>query len=135
MHRIRDQWRNAALPGQRAPLKYQCELVKVTGGATVRRSPSASISVTTSPSSRDRHAVAPGHGKALRRWLRVLIVLQSMHTPPGRRGLTHGLPVILAQVRLVGEAAPQRDVTQGRIGRKHVSSGQFHATSHDERVR
>jgi hypothetical protein len=54
---------------------------------------------------------------------------------PGRWGLARGLPEVLAQVRLVGEAAPQRNVTQGRIGRKHVLSGQFHATSHDERVR
>jgi hypothetical protein len=38
-------------------------------------------------------------------------------------------------VRLVGEAAPQRNVTQGRIGRQHVLGGQFHAPSHHERVR
>jgi hypothetical protein len=38
-------------------------------------------------------------------------------------------------VRLVGEAAPQRNVTQGRIGRKHVLRGQFYATSHQENVR
>jgi len=58
-----------------------------------------------------------------------------MRTSPGRGGLAHGLPEVLAQVRLVGEAALQRNVTQGRIGRKHVLSGQFHAASHDERVR
>jgi hypothetical protein len=58
-----------------------------------------------------------------------------LRTSPSRRGLARGLPEVLAQVRLVGEAATQRNVTQGRIGRKHVLSGQFHATSHDERVR
>jgi hypothetical protein len=58
-----------------------------------------------------------------------------MHTSPGRRGLGHGVPELLAQVRLVGETAPQRDISQGRIGRKHVSSRQFHAAAHDERVR
>lgn len=62
-------------------------------------------------------------------------MLQPMRTPPGRRGLTHGLPKMLAQVRLVGEAALQRDVTQGRIARKHELGGHFHATSHDERMR
>jgi hypothetical protein len=58
-----------------------------------------------------------------------------MITSPGRRGLARGLPEVLAQVRLVGEAAPQRNVTQGRIGRKHVLSGKFHATPHQESVR
>jgi hypothetical protein len=38
-------------------------------------------------------------------------------------------------VCLVGEAAPQRNVTQGRIAGKHVSSGQFYATPHQENVR
>jgi len=32
-------------------------------------------------------------------------------------------------------ASPQRNVTQGRIGRKHVLSGQFYATPHQESVR
>jgi hypothetical protein len=41
-----------------------------------------------------------------------------------------GLPEALAQVRLVGKAATQRNVTQGRIGRAHELRGQFHATSH-----
>jgi len=58
-----------------------------------------------------------------------------MHTSPDRWGLARGLPEVLAHVRLVGEAAPQRNVTQGRIGRKHVVGCQFDATSHDERVR
>jgi len=58
-----------------------------------------------------------------------------MLTSPGRRGLAHSLPEVFAQVRLVGEPAPQRNVTQGRIGRKHVLSGEFHATSHQENVR
>ena len=35
----------------------------------------------------------------------------------GRRGLARGLPEVLAQVRLVGEAASQRNVAQGRIRR------------------
>ena len=56
-------------------------------------------------------------------------------TSPGRGGLAGRLPEVLAQVRLVGEAAPQRDVAQGRIGRQHVLSGQFHAPSHDKSVR
>jgi hypothetical protein len=55
--------------------------------------------------------------------------------PPGGWGLARSLPEVLAQVRLVAEAAPQRDVTQGRIGREHVSSREFHATAHDESVR
>jgi hypothetical protein len=42
---------------------------------------------------------------------------------------------MLAQVRLIDETAARRDATQGRIGRKHVPSGQFYATSHDEGVR
>jgi hypothetical protein len=42
---------------------------------------------------------------------------------------------MLAQMRLVGEAAGQRNITQGRIGRKHVPGGQFYTTSYDERVR
>ncbi len=58
-----------------------------------------------------------------------------MRTSPGRWGLPRGLTEVFAQVRLVIEAALQRNVTQGRIGRKHVLSGQFHAASHDEGVR
>jgi hypothetical protein len=65
----------------------------------------------------------------------VLFIVQPVHTSPGRWGLARGLPEVLAQVRLVGEAGPQRNVTQGRIRLQHVSGGQFHATSHDERVR
>ena len=42
---------------------------------------------------------------------------------------------MLAQVRLVREAAQQRDVAQGRIGRQHVVSGQFDATAHYESMR
>jgi len=61
--------------------------------------------------------------------------VRPVHTSPGRWGLARGLPELLAQVRLIGKAAPQRNVTQGRVGRKHVPSGQFHATSHDEGVR
>jgi hypothetical protein len=34
-----------------------------------------------------------------------------------------GQPKVFAQVRLVGEAAPERNVTQGRIGGQHVLSG------------
>jgi hypothetical protein len=49
--------------------------------------------------------------------------------------VARGLPEVLAQVRLVGEAATQRDVTQGRIGVQHVSGGEFHATPHQESVR
>jgi hypothetical protein len=60
---------------------------------------------------------------------------QPVHTPPRRWGLARGLPEELGQARLVGEAAPERNVTQGRIGRQHVLSGQFDATSHDEAVR
>jgi hypothetical protein len=62
-------------------------------------------------------------------------MVRPVRTSPGRWGLARGLPEVLAQVRLVGEAAPQCNVTQGRIGRKHVLSGEFHATSHDEGVR
>jgi hypothetical protein len=58
-----------------------------------------------------------------------------MQTSPGRWGLAGGLPEVLAQVRLVGEATPQRNVTQRRIGRKHVVGRQFDPTSHDESVR
>jgi len=64
----------------------------------------------------------------------VLIRVRLVRTSPRRRGLARGLPKVLAQMRLVGEAAPQRNVAQGRIGVKHALSGQFHAPSHDERV-
>jgi hypothetical protein len=62
-------------------------------------------------------------------------MVRPVRTSPGRWGLARGLSEVLAQVRLVGEAAPQRNVTQGRIGREHVLSCQLDATSHDERVR
>jgi hypothetical protein len=65
----------------------------------------------------------------------VLIMVRPVRTSPGRWGLARGLPEVLGQVRLVGEATPQRNVTQASIGRKHVLSGQFQATSHDEGVR
>ena len=65
----------------------------------------------------------------------VLIMVRPLRTSPCRWGLARGLPEVLAHVRLVGEAAPKRNVTQRRIGRKHVLSRQFHATSYDERVR
>jgi len=62
-------------------------------------------------------------------------MVRPVRTSPGRRGLARGLSEMLAQVRLVGEAAAQRNVTQGRIGREHVLCRQFHATSHNETVR
>jgi hypothetical protein len=65
----------------------------------------------------------------------VFIMARAVRTSPGCWGLTRGLPEVLAQVRLVGEAAAQRKVTQGRIGRQHVLSGQFQATSHHKTVR
>jgi hypothetical protein len=65
----------------------------------------------------------------------LLIMVRPVRASPGRWGLARRLAELLAQVRLVGEAAPQRNVTQGRIGREHVLSGQFHATAHEERVR
>jgi hypothetical protein len=65
----------------------------------------------------------------------VLMMVRSVRTSPCRRGLARGLPELLGQVRLVGEAALQRNVTQGRIARKHKVSGQFNAPSHDEGVR
>jgi len=42
---------------------------------------------------------------------------------------------VLAEVRLVGESAPLRDVAQGRIGLQHVSRSQFQATPDHEGVR
>jgi hypothetical protein len=84
---------------------------------------------------RTRRAAALGCRKAPHRRCPDIIMVRRVHTSPGRWGLARGLPEVLAQVRLVREAAPQRNVTQGRIGRKHVLSGQFHATLHDERVR
>ena len=63
------------------------------------------------------------------------IKVRPLRTSPGCGGLACGLPELLAQVRLVGEAAPQRNVTQGRIGRKHVLRGQLHATSHQKNMR
>jgi hypothetical protein len=62
-------------------------------------------------------------------------MVRPVRTPPRRWGLARSIPEKLAQVRLVGEAAPQRNVTQGRIGRQHVLNGQFDATSHNEGVR
>jgi hypothetical protein len=64
----------------------------------------------------------------------LLIMVRPVRTPPGRGGLARGLPELLGQVRLVSEAAPQRNVTQGRIARQHELSRQFHAPSHDEGV-
>jgi hypothetical protein len=46
-----------------------------------------------------------------------------------------GLPEMFAQVRLIGESAPQRNVTQASIGRQHVLRSQFHATPYQESVR
>jgi hypothetical protein len=40
----------------------------------------------------------------------MLIMVRSVRTSPGRGGLARGLPEVLAQVRLVGEAAPQCNV-------------------------
>ena len=79
--------------------------------------------------------MAPGFRVALCRGLRVLMVWPPMRASPCRRGLARGLPELLAEVRLVGKTALRRDVTQGRIGRKHVLRGQFHAASYDESVR
>jgi hypothetical protein len=64
-----------------------------------------------------------------------VLMVRPVRSSPGRWALARGLPEVLAQVRLVGEAAPQRNVTQGRIGGKHVLSGQFHATLHHESMR
>jgi hypothetical protein len=95
------------------------------------------INLTFQEGSQIRSCSKPGPspGESLRRpmWRCSSAVIYS--TSPGPWGLPHGLPEVLAKVRLVGEAAPQRNVTQARIGRKHVLSGQFHATSHDEGVR
>src|SRR6201989_338005 len=71
----------------------------------------------------DRRAVARGCRKALHGRCPVLIMVRPLRMSPGRWGLAGGLPEMLAQVRLVGETAPQRNVTQGRIGRKHILSG------------
>ena len=65
----------------------------------------------------------------------IVVMVRSVLTSPGRWGLACGLAELLAEVRLVAEAAPKRNVAQRLIGRQHVLSGQFHATSHDESVR
>jgi hypothetical protein len=57
-----------------------------------------------------------------------------MCASPSRGGLAQGLPEVLAQVRLIGETAPKRNVAQGGVGRKHVLSSQFNATPHQENV-
>jgi len=62
-------------------------------------------------------------------------MMRPVRTSPGRWGLARDLPEVLAQVGLVREAAPQRNLTQGPIGRKHVLSGQFNSTAHDEGTR
>jgi hypothetical protein len=49
--------------------------------------------------------------------------------------MTHGLMEVLAQVRLVREAAPDRNVAEGSVGLKHVLSGQLHATPDHKSVR
>jgi hypothetical protein len=41
---------------------------------------------------------------------------------------------VLAQVRLIGESASQRNVAQGRIRLQHVSRGQLQATPDHESV-
>ena len=65
----------------------------------------------------------------------MLLIVRAVHTSPHRRGLSGGLPELLAQMSLVGEAAPQCNLAQGRLGRKHVLSSQFHATTNQENVR
>ena len=67
-------------------------------------------------------------------WCPVLIMVRPVRTSPGCGGLPRGLPEVLAEVRLVGEAALQRDVAQARISREHALSRQFHATSHQENM-
>ena len=69
------------------------------------------------------------HGRYL------VFMARPVRPSPGRWGLARGLPEVLAQVRVVGETAPQGNVAQGRIGGKHVLGGQFHAPPHDESVR
>ena len=64
-----------------------------------------------------------------------VLMVRPVRSSPGRWALARGLPEVLAQVRLVAEAATQSDVTQGRIGRQHELSGQFHATLHQESMR
>jgi hypothetical protein len=59
----------------------------------------------------------------------------ALRASPGSWGLARGLPEVLAQVGLVGEAARKRYVTQRCISPQHVLSGQFHATPHQESVR
>ena len=76
--------------------------------------------------------VARGCRKALNGRRPVLIMVTPVRTSPGRWGVARGLPEAPAQVRLVREAAPQRNVTHGRIGRKHVLSGQFHTRTAKE---
>jgi hypothetical protein len=49
--------------------------------------------------------------------------------------MTHGLMEVLAEVRLIGEAAPDRDIAQGSVGLKHVLSGQLHPAPDHKSVR
>jgi hypothetical protein len=71
----------------------------------------------------DSVAITGGGRKAL--YLRCLVHVVVLRASPGCGCPTCGLPEVLAQVRLVGEATSKRNVSQRRIGRQHVLSGQF----------
>ena len=62
------------------------------------------------------------------------MLVRPVRTSPSRWGLASCLPEMFAQVRLVGEAAAQRDVAQARAGLKHVLSRQLQAALDHERV-
>lgn len=65
----------------------------------------------------------------------VPFIVPSIDTPPRSRSLARSQPEQLAQVRLVGKAAPVSNLAQGGFGSQHALCGEFDAPPYDERVR
>jgi hypothetical protein len=62
----------------------------------------------------------------------VTVIFAAVRASPGRRGMPRCLSKVLAQMWLVGEAASQRYITQGRIGFQHVLGRQLDTTLYHE---
>jgi hypothetical protein len=68
------------------------------------------------------------------RWIAMLVavIFAAVRTSPGRRGMPGCLSKVLAEMWLVGEAASQGYITQGRIGFQHVLSRQLDTAFYHE---
>jgi hypothetical protein len=65
----------------------------------------------------------------------VTVIFTAVRASPGRRGAPRYLSKVLAQVRLIGEPALQRDIAQGCFGLQHVLSRQLDAPPDHEGMR